>query len=168
MTLSEKYEQKVMFKSNTSGIHDTAASISDTMTTQKALSQRVLLSNGILEITVPGNSTLQAGDIITFDMPIMQPIAHNKGITPSPYWSGRYLIYDLKHVIDRIGDNYKIQIKAVKDNVKTPYVSENNSWTHMAPNRKTHNIYETDKEIITRMGTNAQGLTTGQHKAFRT
>ena len=154
MTLSEKYEQKVMFKSNTSGIHDTAASICDTMTTQKALSQRVLLSNGILEITVPGNSTLQAGDIITFDMPVMQPIAHNKAITPSPYWSGRYLIYDLKHVIDRVGDNYKIQIKAVKDNVKTPYVSENNSWTHMAPNRKTHNIYDNDKELMSRLQSN--------------
>ena len=74
----------------------------------------------------------------------------------------------MKHIVDRSKDTYSMILKCCKDNVAKSYVAEYNSWTHSAPRRKTYNIYETDKEIITRMGTNAQGLTTGQHKAFRT
>ena len=167
-TLSQAYDQKLMVKSHTSNIHDTAPTISDKHTTQKAISQRQLLSVGQLELNVPGNSALQAGDIITFDMPIMQPTGHKKEIVSSPFWAGRYLIYEMKHIIDRSKDTYSMILKCCKDNVAKSYVAEYNSWTHSAPRRKTYNIYETDKEIITRMGTNAQGLTTGQHKAFRT
>ena len=125
---------------------------------QKALSQRQLLTSGILELKVPGNSLLQAGDIITFDMPIMEPTGHNKPIESSPYWSGRYLIYDIKHMIDRQDDRYSLQIRAVKDTVAHPYVAEYGSWSHMAPAPGTHNIYKEDNELLTRM-TNAQGLT---------
>ena len=45
-----------MVKSHTSNIHDTAPTISDKHTTQKAISQRQLLSVGQLELNVPGNS----------------------------------------------------------------------------------------------------------------
>tara|TARA_Y100000590_G_scaffold395399_1_gene475344 strand:- start:321 stop:1865 length:1545 start_codon:yes stop_codon:yes gene_type:complete len=172
--INKEFDQKVMFKSNTAYIHDTQKdgitytldSISSKHTTQKAMSQRQLLSNGILEIIAPGNSTLQAGDIITFDMPLMEPIGHNKKLKSNPYWAGRYLIYDIKHMIDRQDDRYSLQIRAVKDTVAHPYVAEYGSWSHMAPAPGTHNIYKEDNELLTRM-TNAQGLTSEQHKAFR-
>ena len=163
-TLSEAFDQKVMLKSHTSNIHQTTAtsgpqigetvvipSISSKHTTQKAISQRVLLSNGILELNVPGNSLLQAGDIITFDMPLMQSIGHNKAIKSNPYWAGRYLIYDLKHVINRADDEYSITIRCVKDNVEHPYIAEHAIWTHVAPRRKTYNLYEIDNELLGRI-----------------
>ena len=121
---------------------------------QKAISQRILLTNGVLELTVPGNSLLQAGDIITFDMPIMQPVGHNKPIVSNPQWSGRYLIYDMKHIINRVVKDdveYSMVLRCVKDNVAKPYVAEHNSWTYVADDRQTHNIYKIDNELLGRM-----------------
>ncbi len=172
--INKEFDQKVMFKSNTAYIHDTYKdgitytldSISSKHTIQKSISQRQLLSNGILEIIAPGNSVLQAGDIITFDMPLMEPIGHNKKLKSNPYWAGRYLIYDIKHMIDRQDDRYSLQIRAVKDTVAHPYVAEYGSWSHMAPEPGIHNIYKEDNELLSRMK-NAQGLTSEQHKAFR-
>ena len=177
-TISEEYDQKVMLKSSTSNIHEmnkplksnsvladvaemaTALAagatipiphISGKFTLQKAISQRLLLSNGVLELTAPGNSQLQAGDIITFDMPLLEPKGHNKKSRSNPYWSGRYLIYDMKHIINRENDEYNVHIRAVKDNPAFAYVSEPNSWTHNAPPSSTHNLYKLDNELLGRM-----------------
>ena len=81
---------------------------------------------------------------------------HNKKATSNPYWSGRYLIYAIKHTINRVDDEYHITIKAVKDNVNHPYVAEHNSWTHVAPRRKTLNIYDIDKELLGRIQTSGE------------
>lgn len=173
MSFSEEYDQKIMLKSSTDYIHEMTDSnnavIADALaggipvplphvsaknTTQKALSQRQLLTSGLLELKVPGNSLIQAGDIITFDMPIMEPTGHNKTIQSSPYWSGRYLIYDMKHIVNRADDVYHMVLKCVKDNVAKPYVAEHNSWTHYGKGgRKTHNLYEVDNELLSRIRT---------------
>ena len=158
-TLSQEYDQKVMLKSSTSNIHDTVEAgqtytidpISNRHTLQKALSQRKLLTCGILEFTAPGNSILQAGDIITFDMPLLEPLGHNKKLNSNPYWAGRYLIYDMKHSINRTEDRYSIEVRAVKDNPAFQFMPEHNSWTHMAPRPEVHNLYERDNELLARM-----------------
>ena len=176
-TLSQEYDQKVMLKSSTSNIHEweptseangaisSAAAkmaaaigpipiptVSAQYTLQKALSQRQLLSSGILELNAPGNSQLQAGDIITFDMPLLESLGHNKKMKANPYWAGRYLIYDIKHVIDKSEDRYSLWIRAVKDNPAFPYATEHNSWTHVSGSpSKTHNIYEKDNELLARI-----------------
>jgi len=157
-TLSESFDQKVMLKSSTSAIHDNPEQqpISDRHTTQKAMSQRQLLTNGILEFTAPGNSLIQAGDIIKFDMPLMESGGHNKKPKSNPYWSGRYLIYSMKHMIDRGKGRYTIAVRAVKDNVAQAYTAEQNSWTHMAPKQATHNLYDIDKELLGRIETKGQ------------
>ena len=190
--VNNEYDQKVMLRSSTSYIHEmkkvagnsvladavsnvmegtgTAVpipSISGKHTIQKAISQRLLLQNGVLEIQAPGNSQLQAGDIIMFDMPLMESSGHNKKFKSNPYWGGRYLIYDMKHIIDKTEDRYVVHIRAVKDNPAFPYASEPNSWTHVAPPSSVHNIYNLDNELLSRMDTTSQGLTTEQHKAFR-
>ena len=61
-------------------------SISGKHTIQKAISQRLLLQNGVLEIQAPGNSQLQAGDIIMFDMPLMESSGHNKKFKSDSKW----------------------------------------------------------------------------------
>jgi hypothetical protein len=158
-TISQEYDQKVMLKSSTSNIHDTVEAgqtytidpISNRHTLQKALSQRKLLTCGILEFTAPGNSILQAGDIITFDMPLLEPLGHNKKLNSNPYWAGRYLIYDMKHSINRTKDRYSIEVRAVKDNPAFQFMPEHNSWTHSAPRPEVHNLYERDNELLARM-----------------
>ena len=158
-TISDEPEARVMLKSNTKNIHEhidekgetyVVENVSDKHTTQKALSQRQLLSTGILEIVAPGNSLIQAGDIITFDMPIMEPLGHNVKAKASPYWAGRYLVYDMKHIVDKTEDKYTVHIRAVKDNVDHPYVSEDSMWSHVTQG-ELQSIYEADNELLGRM-----------------
>ena len=158
-TISDEMESKVMFKSNTKNIHEqvdekgityVVDNVSDKHTTQKALSQRQLLSSGILELEAPGNSLIQAGDIITFDMPIMEPLGHNIKAKPNPYWGGRYLVYDMKHIINKTDDKYVVHIRAVKDNVNHPYVGENTMWSHVTKG-ELQSIYDKDNELLSRM-----------------
>ena len=90
-------------------------------------------------------------------MPIMQPIGQNKTIQSSPYWAGRYLIYDMKHHINRLEDSYTMTIRCVKDNVDHPYTAEHNSWTHESGSTpKTHNIYKIDNELLGRIQTSGE------------
>ena len=35
-------------------------------------------------------------------------------------------------------------------------MDEHNSWTHVAPRRKTHNIYDIDKELLGRIQTSGE------------
>jgi len=149
--LSESYDQRVFLSSNPSRVHDKFGNISAEISTQKIMSQETLLKNGVLTLNVPGNSVLQAGDIIDFEMPLFQPLGDNKPARKNPYWAGRYLIIFLKHNVDVIS-GYNMTIVAVKDNVAHQYIPEHQTWRHQAPKRKTHNIYEQDKQIMSRLG----------------
>ena len=73
-----------------------------------------------LRIEVPGNTTLQAGDMVGIDM-------RNQGLLAQedkdPFYSGRYLIRKLKHSFDRGDGQYKhvINMEVVRDAVRQPY-----------------------------------------------
>jgi hypothetical protein len=149
--LSEAYEQRVFLSSRASKLHDKFNPIGAERSTQKIMSQEALLKNGVLTLHVPGNSVLQVGDIIDFEMPLFQPLGDNKPARKNPYWAGRYLITFLKHNVDVIS-GYTMTILAVKDNVAHQYITEHQSWRHQAPDGKTHNIYEQDKQIMSRLG----------------
>jgi len=73
-----------------------------------------------LRIEVPGNTTLQAGDLLGIDM-------RNQGVlaeeSRDPYYSGRYLVRRLKHEFTRGDGVYKhaVHMEVVRDTIKQPY-----------------------------------------------
>lgn len=73
-----------------------------------------------LRMEVPGQTTLQAGDLIGVDM-------RNQGILTEekrdPYYSGRYLIKRLRHEFTRGQGVYKhtIHMEVIRDTLKQPY-----------------------------------------------
>ena len=73
-----------------------------------------------LRIEVPGNTTMQAGDLIGIDM-------RNQGILTEekrdPYYSGRYLVRNLRHEFTRGQGVYKhtMHMEVVRDTIKEPY-----------------------------------------------
>ena len=155
--LSEKFDQRVFLKSSTSAVHtqvgndgvtvNAIASIPSRFTTQKIVSQRKLLEEGILTLMVPGLSVLNAGDIINFDMPVMTPLAHNQKQQSNPYWGGRYLIYNIKHSISKSSGEYTMQIKAFKESMSTAYPRESDEWSHVGFST-VHDIDNIDKQVI--------------------
>ena len=147
-SISEAYDSMVMLKSHTSNIHNESVNASGKYTTQKAISQRRLMLNGTLTFTAHGLSHLQVGDIINFDIPIIEPLAHNKKQRLSPQWAGRYLIYQLKHIL-MAPNKYTMEVKCFKESVETPYPEEHNSWTHVPmPPKETHSVYALDDTIL--------------------
>jgi len=91
-------------------------------TIQNRLSQRLQMMNINLNLEVYGYTLLHAGDVISFDLPLMRPII-NEGDKQqsSPYFSGRYLIMAIKHEIDVNGNKHTMSLKCMKDAVKTEY-----------------------------------------------
>jgi len=73
-----------------------------------------------LRIEVPGQTTLQAGDLLGINM-------RNQGILAEedrdPYYSGRYLVKKLKHEFTRGQGVYKhtCHMEVVRDTIKQPY-----------------------------------------------
>mgnify|MGYP001156854827 CR=1 FL=1 len=144
-------DSKVMVKSETSKKHneydspDPAANFN----LQHNISQTMAMRNRNLNLLIPGNSTLEAGDIIRFDIPMMIPLGHDKKQEMNPYDSGRYLITRIKHVIVPASGRYEQVLNCYKDAVQTPYPKEyDTNITQVGNVNKLYDIYEQDNLIL--------------------
>ena len=116
---------------------------------QKRLSQRLALHSFKLELTVPGMTGLQAGDIINFDMPSYEPAGGSEPLDHDPYLSGRYLVTSIRHQLNRKQNKHFMVLECMKDSVKRPYPEE---YIDTFINKeKAHDgivdIYEVDKMV---------------------
>ena len=91
---------------------------------QKRLSQRLALQSFKLELTVPGMTGLQAGDIINFDMPSYEPAGGSEPLDHDPYLSGRYLVTSIRHQLNRKQNKHFMVLECMKDSVNRPYPEE--------------------------------------------
>jgi hypothetical protein len=77
-----------------------------------------------IEITIPGDSSLRVGTVITLDIPTLNP--DNKTKVIDKYYSGNYLITAIRHQLDPRGI-YMCLVEAIKDAVESPHVSVTNN-----------------------------------------
>jgi len=140
-----------MSATSTSKIHNDFEIIDPKENMQIRLSQRVQMRNINLGLKVYGNTLLNAGDIITFDMPVLRPVGENERTQANPYYAGRYLITSLKHTISQVDEKHIMDIECMKDAVRTPLPIEtdNNSLTEREWTRDTIDIYEQDSQYLT-------------------
>tara|TARA_B110000211_G_scaffold182514_1_gene206680 strand:- start:238 stop:1719 length:1482 start_codon:yes stop_codon:yes gene_type:complete len=149
--LAQQHMAKLMVGSSTSKIHDHYEKTDPATTVQNRLSQRLQMRNVNLSLQVYGNTMLHAGDIITFDMPLMRPLSDSKAKSQSnPYWSGRYLIMAIKHNISVVDERHEMSLKCMKDAVRSEFDPQLNQTiiSEKEYNTKLMNIYELDKEQI--------------------
>lgn len=73
-----------------------------------------------LRITVPGNTTLQAGDMVGIDMRNQGMLAEEER---DPIYSGRYLVSKLKHEFTRGDGVYKhnVHMEVIRDTASQPF-----------------------------------------------
>jgi len=83
-----------------------------------------------LEMTINGQSRLQAGDVIDFDLQSVENKENSRGAL-DPQYSGRYIITDIRH---RVGQEKFIQVlTCVKDSSKSGFgYSGNKSFTEIS------------------------------------
>lgn len=108
------------------------------------VSQRAQLGNHHLLLSVPGQTRINVGNIITFNLPMQRQVAHDKGQETNPYYSGRYLILSLKHKFDIPQQKHTMNIRAVKDAVMTDLPKGLDEITNLREHQGDVNIYEED------------------------
>lgn len=91
------------------------------------ITQRAQMANFHLLLSVPGQTRMNAGNMIAFSLPSQRPVPHDSPQQLNPYYSGRYCIMSLKHKFDVVEQKHTMNIRAVKDAVATdlPLGNEN-------------------------------------------
>ena len=137
-----------MVESSTSKVHNDFELINPQLTTQQKNSQRLAMNNINLSLQVFGNTAINAGDVITFDIPLMRPLIGDGDVQESnPFYSGRYLVMAVKHIINPILLRHEMVLKCMKDSVTTEFVAERTEFTPTLKDfqRKVENIYDIDQ-----------------------
>ena len=117
-TLSEQPLQKLMNTTATSKVHNDYDPVPNRDLISNSISQRQQLMNNNLILNVPGNTKVHAGDLISFSLPSAKPINPGESQELNPYYSGRYLVLQIKHNINRIDNKHEMVIRCSKDAVR--------------------------------------------------
>ena len=128
--------------SNTSKVHNDYEFTPVSNTLQKTVSQRAAFRNMNLSLLVYGNTSLNAGDVINFSSPVLQP---GDKIKENTYTSGRYLIMALKHTISVETQTHEMVLRCYKDSVRTPYPKESDPLITGKDNIRRLDIYKEDE-----------------------
>jgi len=152
-TVSDYPESRVILQPSTRYLHNDNTGAfgtdpnSDGETEGIRISQRNQVKNGaILKLIVSGTSELQAGEIIRFDYPRMEP---NKGGSTEyafdPKYSGRYMIKRLRHRLIR--GNYRMVLECIKDGVQQAFSSMKDESYPIDPpkERGVENLYHKEE-----------------------
>jgi len=115
---------------------------------QRRSSQMAQLDGGfVVTITVNGNTTLHAGEIVELELPYsaMQKSAENE--TVDRFFRGPFMIRNLQHRFDNIGRTHKIIMTLVKDCVEKKLEETTNNIIPKVNNRginfdKSENFYD--------------------------
>jgi len=148
--LSQQYNAKLMTYTSTNKIHNDYEQIDPKDVLQPRLSQRLQMRNVNLSLHVYGNTLLHAGDIISYDMPLLRPLGEQDKTQANPYWSGRYLIMAIKHTISQVDQRHEMSLKCMKDAVRTEYATEtsNNEVLERTYNQSVQSVYQADSNYL--------------------
>jgi hypothetical protein len=154
-SLSEYSESTLYLWPDTTNVHYTEqgnpVAIADAKNiVQKRLSQRLAFQSFKLQLTVNGFTALQAGDIITFEMPSYEPRDGNEPSDYDVYMSGRYLVTSIRHEMNIKLKKHIMVLECMKDSVRKPYPDEFND-TFIDKEKNNEGIidqYEFDKILL--------------------
>ena len=106
-----------------------------------------------LVMTVKGQSILEVGDVIRFDLISVENRVNSAGRL-DPQYSGRYIITKIRHRVTK--DDYKMVLECSKDSVAQPY-SDANTDRFPGKEPQTHNdsIDINDRETVQNTRANA-------------
>jgi hypothetical protein len=158
-SLTEYPESSLYLWPDTTNIHYTEqgnpVAIADAkQILQQRLSQRLAFQSFKLQITVNGFTGVQAGDIITFEMPSYEPRDGNEPSDRDIYMSGRYLVTSIRHQMNVFIKKHVMVLECMKDSVRSPYPNEiNDTFINKEKNNQgIIDIYEFDKQVIEGLG----------------
>ena len=150
--ISQFSDARVSVVSETSKVHNDYEFVPSNDTLPISISQRRQLHNNVLSLIVNGNSLLSAGDIISFDLPLMRPVGEGGKQQVNPYYSGRYLITGLKHILSTEGQGkYQMTLKCSKDAVSEAFYAEATPYQSKKGDNSNYDIYKEDESILSKL-----------------
>lgn len=154
-TLSEFSEGKYMFESSTQGMHDTPQTVKDNSlsfgppdienTLQKAISQKNAYNSFVIEIKVPGNTGVSAGDVISFETTTYAGPG-KKETEIDPYLSGNYLVTEARHLI--LTTEHVTTLVCAKDSVSKAYEPESKELLNREKDKSKNTFSTNDVDVI--------------------
>ena len=151
-TVSDYPNSRVVLQGSTRFLHNENTGMfgtdpnSEGITEATRMSQANQVSNSSrVKIVMPGHSYLQAGDLIRFKLPSLEP---NKGDRAGQFdnkHAGRYIVSKLRHRV--ILGEYKMVLECVKDSVMREYINlPNESYSgKQPPQGDDKDIYKLDE-----------------------
>ena len=152
--MSQFPEGKYMFESSTQGMHDTPQTKKDNSlsfgppdienTLQKAISQKHAYNSFVIELNVPGNTGISAGDVISFETTTFAGQG-NKEAQIDPYLSGNYLVTSVRHLI--LVEKHVTLLTCAKDSLGQSYEPESNELLNKEKN-ESNSFSTNDVDVI--------------------
>ena len=153
--VSSYAESRVSLQTTSPFLHDKDvgrygldAAADGTNTGQKISQYNQIAHGTLLKLTVKGQSNLQAGDLIRFNLADTNADNNNNTNPNDPRFSGHYVITKVRHQVT--GDKYTMILECAKDSVATPYGSTNNIdefATNVHTTNRSLEIEEIDSDI---------------------
>ena len=123
--LSDYKESRVSLQTTTPFLHDKDVGkyglepLQDGLKTGQRVSQSNQVEHGTaLILTVKGQSNLQAGDMIRFNLKDVNS-SNSKDSNDDPRFSGNYIITKIRHIVHL--EDYKMILECAKDSIATSY-----------------------------------------------
>jgi hypothetical protein len=127
--MSDFADGKYMFKSSATGMHDTQSIVDGTQqaidtvpienTLQRSIAQKQAFNTIVIELLVPGNTAVSAGEVINFST-LTNAGGESKTQQEDPYLSGRYLVTEVRHLMQV--KQHVTMLVCAKDSVGKEYL----------------------------------------------
>ena len=152
-TVSDYPHSVVSLQGSTRYLHGENTGVFGTDPDSEGLTEAIRMSqenqvenSTMVKIVMKGHSYLQAGDVVNFRLPSLEPNKgeHNRyGL--DEFYSGRYVVSQLRHRV--IHGEYQMILECIKDSVYRQYnnLPNENYSGKQPPNGSTQDIYKLDE-----------------------
>ena len=123
-TFGSKNEGALYYQSETRKVHNDYEFPESKDILQKRVSQHLAVNALNIEITVPGSTEVNIGDIVHFSMPKFAPKTENDRKDQDVYLTGRYLISAARHQVSIVSKKHTLVLELVKDSFNRAYPEE--------------------------------------------
>ena len=120
-TFGSKNEGALYLQSSTTKIHNDYEQPEVEEILQKRISQHLAVNALNIEITVPGTTEVNIGDIVHFSMPKYAPATQNDKKDQDIYLTGRYLISAARHQVSIVSKKHTLVLELIKDSFHKAY-----------------------------------------------
>jgi len=123
-TFGTKNEGTIYYQSQTRKVHNDYELPENKEIVPKRVSQHLAINNLKIEITIPGSTEINVGDIVHFSLPKYAEATREDLKDQDIYLTGRYLISAARHHVSSLNKRHTLVLELIKDSFNIGYPDE--------------------------------------------